>query len=119
MRDWITAILAATGAAFLLVAAIGLVRYPDALTRMQATAKAGTLGVGCLMAAVAVHVGHTAVTVQILLIVLLFLLTAPVGAHRIARAAHRIGVPLWEGTHRDDLRESGVPPRSEDADDSA
>jgi multicomponent Na+:H+ antiporter subunit G len=93
------------GAAFMLVAAIGVWRFPDVLTRMQAAAKAGTLGVGCLLAAVAIHFGQMAVTAHAALIVLFFLLTSPVGAHRIARAAHRIGVPLWEGTHRDELRE--------------
>jgi len=94
------------GAAFMLVAAIGVLRFPDLFTRMQAGTKAGTLGIGCLLAAVAMHFGEMVVSAHALLITLFFMLTSPVAMHRVGRAAHRIGVPLWEGTHRDELRES-------------
>jgi multicomponent Na+:H+ antiporter subunit G len=40
----------------------------------------------------------------VLVIAFLFL-TAPVGAHVIARAAYAVGVPLWEGTITDELRD--------------
>jgi multicomponent Na+:H+ antiporter subunit G len=106
MRDWLTSVFLVIGAGFMLVAAIGVWRFPDVLTRMQAAAKAGTLGVGFIMLAVAVHFGRLAVTAHAAVILLFFVVTSPVGAHRIGRAAHRIGVPLWEGTHRDELREA-------------
>ena len=32
-------------------------------------------------------------------------LTAPVAAHMIGRAAYAMGVPLWEGTGLDELKE--------------
>lgn len=119
MTGWLTAALMLTGSTFMLIAAIGVWRFPDVFTRMQAAAKAGTLGVGCLMAAVAVRFGELTVTAHVVVIVLFLLLTSPVAAHRIARSAHRIGSPLWEGTHRDELRdypggEVNAPP-SEDA----
>jgi multicomponent Na+:H+ antiporter subunit G len=104
---WVSAILIVVGASALLLAAIGILRFPDVLTRMQAAAKAGTLGVGCLLAAAAAHFAQIAVTAHVVLIILFFLLTSPIAAHRIGRAAHRIGVPLWKGTHRDELREPG------------
>ncbi len=109
MREWLTSVFMLIGAAFMLVAAIGVWRFPDVLTRMQAAAKAGTLGIGFIMLAVAVHFGQLAVTAHAAVILLFFVLTSPVGAHRIGRAAHRIGVPLWEGTHRDELREAAQP----------
>ena len=105
MTAWLSAAFVVIGSAFMLVAAIGVWRFPDVLTRIQAATKAGTLGIGCLMAAVAIHFAELAVTANAVLIVLFFFLTSPVAAHRIGRAAHRIGVPLWEGTHRDELRE--------------
>jgi len=118
MRSWLVAVLLTVGAALALLAAIGVWRFPDLLTRMQAAAKAGTLGVGCLMLAVALHFGRIQVTTHAVLIMVFLLLTAPIGAQLIARAGHRSGVPLWSGTHRDELRgaeaaEDGGSPRSD------
>ncbi|MCK6547646.1 monovalent cation/H(+) antiporter subunit G [Myxococcota bacterium] len=109
MTDVLTATFMIIGAAFTLIACVGVWRFPDVFTRMQAATKAGTLGLTCLMAAVAIHFAQLAVTANVVLIVLFFFLTSPVAAHRIGRAAHRIGVPAWEGTHRDELREPPAP----------
>jgi multicomponent Na+:H+ antiporter subunit G len=115
MTAWFAAAFMVIGAVFMLIAAIGVWRFPDVFTRMQAATKAGTLGVGCLAISVAIHFAELAVTVNVALIALFFFLTSPVAAHRIGRAAHRIGVPLWEGTLRDELREvPGAPVIEED-----
>jgi multicomponent Na+:H+ antiporter subunit G len=45
------------------------------------------------------------VTTRAVLVIAFFFLTAPVGAHMIARAAYAVGVPLWEGTITDELRD--------------
>ncbi|MCW5943674.1 MAG: monovalent cation/H(+) antiporter subunit G [Fimbriimonadaceae bacterium] len=103
MRDAITVGLLAIGSVFALLSAIGLVRFPDLFMRMQASTKATTLGIGCLMLAVAWHFGEIGVATRSLLVVLFVFLTAPAGAHMIARAAYVTGVPLWQGTLRDDL----------------
>lgn len=105
MTDWVTSFLLLEGAAFMLVAALGLVRFPDLFTRMQAAAKAGSLGVGLVVAAVATHFADGAVTVHAALVAAFFLLTAPVAAHLIARAAHLSGSPVW-GASVDELRGS-------------
>lgn len=115
MTTWISAGLILVGAAFMLVAALGVARFPDVFTRMQASTKAGSLGIGFLMAAAALHFHQLAVTAQAVLIAVLFMLTSPVAAQRIGRAAHRIGVPLWAGTRRDDLRESAATAVPEEA----
>lgn len=108
MTAWFAAIFMLLGAAFMLLAAIGVWRLPDVLTRMQAATKAGTLGVVCLLTSEAIHYADTRVTAHAVVIILFFFLTSPIAAHRIARAAHRVGVPLWEGTHRDELRETSA-----------
>ena len=92
------------GAVLMLLAALGVVRMPDLFSRMQAATKASTLGVGCMMLAVAVHFADLAVTTRAVLIVAFVFLTAPVSAHMIGRAAYYVGVPLWEGTTLDELR---------------
>ena len=58
-----------------------------------------------VLLAVAIHFQDLAVTTRAVLVIAFFFLTAPVGAHMIARAAYAVGVPLWEGTITDELRD--------------
>lgn len=109
MSDIITAGLLLIGSAFMLLGGVGVLRMPDLFTRMQAATKAATLGVGCMLLAVAVHFGNLAVTTRCLLVSAFVFLTAPVAAHVIARAAYSVGVPLWEGTIIDELRDQREP----------
>jgi multicomponent Na+:H+ antiporter subunit G len=92
------------GGLFLLLSAVGLVRMPDLFTRMQAAAKASTLGSALTLVGLALYFGELAVTSKAVATIIFLMLTAPVAAHMIARAAYFIGVPLWHGTVRDDLR---------------
>lgn len=104
MFDLIAGALVLFGAAFSLVAAVGVLRMPDLYVRMHAASKAGTLGVGSMLLAVAVHSGGDLSVIARALIAIFFLvLTAPVGAHLLARAAYVSGVPCWSGTKTDEL----------------
>lgn len=104
MNDAVTTGLLLIGAAFLLLAAVGLVRMPDLFTRMSAATKGTTLGVGCMLLAVGIYFPGIGITTRALAGIGFFVVTAPVAAHMIARAAYFVGVPLWEGTVRDELR---------------
>lgn len=105
MSERISAVLLVVGSLFMLLAGLGVLRLPDIFMRLQAATKASTLGIGCLLLGVAVHFQHLGVTTLAVLIIAFFFLTAPVGAHMIARAAYAVGVPLWEGTLTDELRD--------------
>lgn len=105
MSSIVTAALLVLGSGFMLLAGIGVLRLPDLFMRMQAATKAATLGVGCMLLAVAVHFSDLAVTTRVVLVIAFVFLTAPVAAHVIARAAYSVGVPLWEGTFCDELRD--------------
>ena len=105
LLEGLVALLILAGSFFALVSGIGLLRLPDLFTRMHAATKAGTLGVGLLMVALALDAGDLGVTTKSLAIIAFLLLTAPVAAHVIGRAAYFDGVPLWEGTLRDELRD--------------
>ena len=105
MRDVLTIVLMGLGAAFMLIAAIGVVRLPDLFTRMHAATKAATLGAACSVAATIVHFGFGAVGVPAALIIVFLFVTAPVAAHVMSRAAYRVRVPLWKRSVRDELRE--------------
>ncbi len=104
MSELITALLLLTGALFMLLAALGLLRMPDLLMRMHATTKAGALGSGLIMLAVAVFYRDAGVLTQAFVVVVFIMLTAPVAAHIIGRAGYFVGVPLWPNMVRDELR---------------
>ncbi|MFK7961550.1 MAG: monovalent cation/H(+) antiporter subunit G [Phycisphaerales bacterium] len=92
------------GAFFVLVAGVGLVRMPDLLLRMQGAAKAGTLGVGLIVLAVAVAYGTVGVFTRAVLLIGFYFITAPVAGHIISRAAYRSGIGLWDRMVCDDFR---------------
>lgn len=104
MLTYLIGILLIVGAAFNLIAAIGLVRFPDVYTRMHAASKAGTLGSGLLLVAIALHAGDVSIATRALAAVTFFLLTAPIAAHLLARAAYVAGIEPWEGTVLDQLK---------------
>ncbi|MEX0780134.1 MAG: monovalent cation/H(+) antiporter subunit G [Balneolales bacterium] len=103
--DIISGILLIAGAGFMLIASIGLVRLPDLLMRMHASTKAGTLGAGLILLGVSFAFTDTAITARVLTIIVFILLTAPVAAHLIGRAAYYVGMDLWKGTVIDELKD--------------
>lgn len=103
LRSLVVAFLLIAGAAFMFLAAVGVMRFPDLFTRMSATTKASTLGAGLIFLAVAVHFGTVGIASRAIAGILFFLLTAPVAAHMIGRAAYLEGVPLWKGTVANEL----------------
>jgi multicomponent Na+:H+ antiporter subunit G len=106
MTSWIVAALIVVGVLFSLVAALGILRMPDLLMRMHAGTKAGTLGAGLLLLASAIGLGDSGAAVRAGAAIVFLLLTAPVAAHLIGRAAYRSGqIRLWERTRIDELRE--------------
>ncbi|UOM34346.1 monovalent cation/H(+) antiporter subunit G [Acuticoccus sp. I52.16.1] len=102
---YIAGILCVIGAFFVLVAAIGLLRLDDLYMRMHAASKAGTVGVGGLFAALAVFFGETDVVLRAMAGFVFFLLTAPVSAHLLAKAAYTAGYKPCAQTKHDALSE--------------
>jgi len=99
----LVALLLVSGALFMLLAAVGLVRLPDLYLRMSATSKAATLGASLVLLGAALDFGTAAAAGKAFVIVAFLLLTAPAAAHAIGRAGYRRGSPLWEGTVADEL----------------
>jgi multicomponent Na+:H+ antiporter subunit G len=80
-------VLAAVGAALILLAGVGVVRFPDLYSRMHAVTKATTVGIGLI--AIAAIVGIDGRVAKIVLAFAIFLVTAPAGSHLVARAVAR------------------------------
>ena len=105
MSEIFVSILLLAGAAFMVLAAIGIVRLPDLPTRMHASTKAGAMGAIMTMAGVALHFSDSAVAARAIAFIVFILLTAPIAAHVIGRAGYFTGISLWSGTTKDELRE--------------
>lgn len=98
------------GGAFAIVGALGILRFPDVYTRMHSASKAGTLGSGFCLLAVAVWADDFGVTTRALAGVLFFLLTAPISAHLLARAALIAGYAPVTANRAGDVSSSLCPP---------
>ncbi|GAB2688672.1 monovalent cation/H(+) antiporter subunit G [Thalassiella azotivora] len=79
------------GAFLSLAAAVGMLRFPDLLARMHAATKPQVLGVLLTLLGVGLRI-RSGLDIGMLVLVGVFqLLTIPVGAHMVARAAYRTG----------------------------
>ena len=77
------------GAGFTLVGSLGLIRLRDFYSRLHAPTKATTLGVGSLLIASAIFFSYQdeGLSLHEILVTLFLFITAPVGAHLMAKAA--------------------------------
>lgn len=93
----------ALGAFFCLAAAIGLVRFPDVMTRMHAATKPIVFGLILVLVGVTLTLRDPKAFSLLGLAVLLQTLTAPVSGHLVSRTAYRDGEWDAENATADDL----------------
>ena len=89
-----------------LAAAVGLVRFPDLLSRMHAGTKPQVFGLLLLLTAVAIEGRDPAMIPLLILAWLFMLLTVPVSAHMVGRSSYRTKHVLDETLIADDLAEA-------------
>jgi multicomponent Na+:H+ antiporter subunit G len=106
MIAFLIALLIISGALFMLLASLGLLRMPDLFMRMQSATKAFTLGPLLILTGTALSFATLDVAARILLIILFLYLTAPVAGHLVGRAAYKRKVPRWSGTAYDEIGEA-------------
>jgi multicomponent Na+:H+ antiporter subunit G len=102
--ELIGSILVLLGAIFHFSAGLGMLRMPDAYTRMQAGTKATTLGTALVLLGLAIY--HPGWGLKLLIIVFFVLMTNPISSHALARAAHGIRIPMAGKTGIDALRDA-------------
>lgn len=103
MIEIVTAVLLVCGGIFAFIASVGMLRLPDTMIRMHAATKAGALGSGLIFLALACYYLELSTTLRSLAAVFFLLLTAPVAAHLIGRAAYCSRVNLWHKTWIDEF----------------
>jgi multicomponent Na+:H+ antiporter subunit G len=110
LADVVAASCLVTGALLALVAAIGILRFPDVLTRMHSATKPQVLGLLLILVGLGFRLRDPG-TIGLLLLVALFqLVTSPVASHMVGRASFRAGQVRHDLLVVDELSEV-VPPR--------
>lgn len=93
-------LLAVSGSALALVAAIGTLRLPSFLARTHAASLAGSVGAGLILLAVALVAPGGGFVIRALAAILLLWLTTPLAAHLLAKASYRSGDTPLPDKHR-------------------
>jgi len=87
------------GLAFQALGALALHRFPDVYTRLHGTTKCTTFGsiflyIGIILYAFStLGKGSVLFSIHVLMLLFLLMITSSTGAHAIARASHRSGIP--------------------------
>lgn len=116
--ELIISALLISGGLFVLVGSIGLLRLQDFYVRLHAPTKATTLGLGGILIGSMVYMYHMRghLSINELLITLFLVITAPVTAHILAKAAMHHRVKVMERTRNQDLIETArmqLPPEQD------
>lgn len=86
--DVLSLVAVSAGAVFFLAGAVGLLRFPDALTRLHALTKADNLGVGLIVLGLLPQAGGWGDALKMIVTWLLVLLASAVASQLIARVAY-------------------------------
>jgi multicomponent Na+:H+ antiporter subunit G len=114
--DIIIYIFLGIGVFFNILAGVGLLRFPDVYTRLHAGTKCTTFGSIFLIGSIILlglkmwwegNVNGSVLSLHSIFALIAILLTNPVGAHAIARAAHRSGVMPAKAVV-DDLKDNPI-----------
>ena len=101
IRTIITGVSLAVGCFFVLVASIGIVRFPDFYSRMPPAGKADTLGQAMILLGLMVYEGFSFVSVKLLIIIVFIFIANPTATHALAKAAYVVGLKPWEKKDRE------------------
>jgi len=105
--DALAAICMLLGAVLAVSGTLGIVRFPDVLSRLHAATKPQVLGLRLMLAAVGMRDPSWGTINTLVLIAAFQVLTLPVAAHMIGRAAYRTKHVKLERLYRDELAEAG------------
>ncbi|MEW6612514.1 MAG: monovalent cation/H(+) antiporter subunit G [Pseudomonadota bacterium] len=95
ISDWVGGALVLLGMPFFLAGTVGLLRFPDVYTRLHALTKADNLGLGLVVAGLALQADSWLAVMKLLLIWLLVLVASATASHLVARTALHRGLAPW------------------------
>ncbi|HRE48690.1 MAG TPA: monovalent cation/H(+) antiporter subunit G [Aggregatilineales bacterium] len=103
LGEWLASGMLLFGVSVMLLGTWGLIRFGDVYLRMHAATKASTLGSGLLLLGVALAFGDGLLAIKLITLGGLFLLTSPIGAQTLARAAHAAKIETVEEMWLDEM----------------
>jgi multicomponent Na+:H+ antiporter subunit G len=93
------------GVMFMIISAIGIIRLPDFYIRMSAITKAATLGIGFIVTGIGIYFNDLLIVTKVIAIISFMILSSPVAAHVISRAASQHHIPFWNITILKEFKE--------------
>ena len=87
--QWIASVFILLGAMFAFTAAVGIVRFPDTLSRMHAATKPQVVGLIMVLIGAIISLRGNVDIWMLVLVGIFTLVTAPVIAHTVGRVAYR------------------------------
>ncbi len=120
--ELLVAVLIVMGASFTLLGSFGLLRMGDFFCRLHTPTKATTLGVGSLLVASAIYFSQRSdgLSLHEILVAVFLLITAPVGAHLMAKSALHLRLRGRSGLPPEELLQGpGADASSPTGDDAA
>ena len=91
VADVVAAVLLVLGAVLTLVAAVGILRFPDVLTRMHSATKPQVLGLLVVLLGLGLRLRDPGAIGLLAMIALFQLVTTPIASHMVGRASFRAG----------------------------
>jgi len=101
----ISSVFLIAGSIFTLIAAIGIIRFPDVYIRKSASAKSSVFGVTLIAFAVITLNMNFIIGIKLLAIIFLLFLTIPIGAQVLAKAALKMKIKFWNKTKINNTKE--------------
>lgn len=119
VREVVASAFFLTGSALVLIAAIGMVRFPDLLSRLHAATKPQVLGIILMMNGLALSLASWQVGWKAMPVIIFQLATAPVAAHMVGRAGYRTNKIRYDLMGVDELSQDLAAVREENDDPQA
>ena len=91
LADLFTVVAVSAGVLFFLAGVVGLLRFPDAITRLHALTKADNVGLGLVVLGLLPQAGGPLEALKLLLVWLTVLLAGATVGQLIARVARQAG----------------------------
>lgn len=102
-QELVSSLFLIIGMTVFITDSVGFWRFTNVLTRMHAATKGSTIGLGSILVGTIIYFGDLTITLKLLTLILIFFLTASVGAQAMARAAYRQSETVRGTLHIDDL----------------
>jgi multicomponent Na+:H+ antiporter subunit G len=107
LLDILTVVGLTLGTLVLMIAALGVARFPDFYTRLHAAGKGDTLGLALVLLGLMATAGSFLVSLKLAFIVFFVFILNPTATHALARGAWVCGVRPWRASDEPFLQREG------------